>query len=133
MATLKDKLFISINSSLLFFVFNLPFISEIATSILGFNFIKDGCRTKLGFLLSVSLFYIATYLTMTHSNKDVLVKLKHTTYASLLFFFVSNATTLHIFNLFFKSFIDCPKNGTLILHSLIYCILLVGIMYFPDN
>ncbi len=133
MATLKDKLFISFNSSLLFFVFNLPFISEIATSILGIEFTKNGCRTKLGFLLSVSLFFISTYLTMKRSDKDVLVKLKHTTYASLLFFFVSNPTTLHTFNLFFKSFIDCPKNGTLILHSVIYCILLVAIMYFPDN
>ena len=133
MATLGDKIRISFDSSILFFIFNLPFISEIATSITGINFSKDGCTTKLGFLLNTLLFFTSTYFTMNSPKHSKFLKLKHTTYSSLIFFFLSNPTTLHVFNLFFESFVDCPKNGTIALHTIFYCILLVGVMYFPDK
>ncbi len=131
MSTFEDKLKISIGSGALFALANYHGLFK----HFGSTFYDNGCLTAKGVMLQTFVFFIITFLSMRDSSIDTLTKLSHTTYGTLIFFFVSNPSTYKVVgSLLGESFADsngCPKKYGIILHTLLYIAILTGVMYFP--
>ena len=63
--------------------------------------------------------------------KNQLFKLKNTTYGTLIFFLVSNPNIYYFTKKIFN-FNTCRNISMVILHSIIYFFILLGVMYFPE-
>ena len=136
MATLEKKLSISIGSALLFLIINLPKtykITSFLTKLQLFNF-DTNCRTNSGIIIHSFLFFIITYLSMGNSTTRIGVKLKHSIYGTLILYLISSPAFYSITDSLFNiTNNECPNNLSIILHSIIYCISLVAVMYLPEK
>ena len=125
MSTLQAKLLISAGSALLFNIVKLPETNRLITGSL--------CPTDKGILIGVLIFFIITYLSMWSSPQSSGLKLKFTIYGTLLFFLISSPVMFSLTrSLFGNSLTDssgCPTNTGVIIHSLVYMLALVGLMY----
>lgn len=148
MATnLIDKIKISIFSSIIFFIVNLPQVYKITNGFLG-NKIYDtltNCPTKLGLLAHSSAFFLLTFLSMLlplfgkndkkDDGKKLGHKIKHSLYGTLIFFFLSSPAAFSIVGSFLGSQYSnkngCPTLKGILLHSAIYCVSLILVMFLP--
>jgi hypothetical protein len=138
MSTFQQKLKISAGSALLFALMNLPqtykFIDSIIPGISLFN-AATNCPTNLGLLAITVLFFLVTFLSMRGAYVPSGIKLKHSIYGSLIFFFISSPVMYSfVSNLLgrqFASAAGCPSLAGVALHALVYCAALVGVMYLP--
>jgi len=131
MATLEQKVKISLGSSGLFYLLNSSSSFSFISKFLNLNLIENECPTHQGIFVNTMLFFIITYLSMGDPFKKQLFKLKNTTYGTLVYFMISSPTVYYITNKILN-LNECRSTVSLMIHSAIYFILLVGIMYFPE-
>lgn len=137
MATLQTKLNISLGSAFLFAVINSPILYKITTGILPLNLFNNttNCPTNVGLLVHTLVFLAISYLSMGNANIKKGIKLKHSIYGALIFFLISSPTmysfTSSVFGSSIASLSGCPTMFGILLHALIYCAALVGVMYLP--
>jgi hypothetical protein len=133
MSTFNDKLKISISSGVLFAIMNIPQVQSFFGNKI-FNY-STKCLTDSGVIIQVCIFAIITFLTMGRSNINTLTKISHTTYGSLIFFFVSNPFTYKFISSLFGNWVSnsygCPSFQGAVLHTIIYILILISVMYFP--
>ena len=135
MATLRKKMMISLFAANTCLLLNLPgtytFLNKTGISFYNEN---TGCPTHIGLLLITVLFFILTYITMGSSiNKGI--KIKHSLYGTLIFYLVSSPTLYAVMGSILGNKIankeGCPTNIGILLHSFIYFLILVAVMYLP--
>lgn len=134
MSTLQEKLTVSAGSSALFALANLPHAYKLTSSITGLNLWNNSinCPTNLGLIVHALIFFVVTFLTMRNVNVSTKTKIKHSLFGTLLFFTISNPTMFYFTeNLFGKHISNggCPTITGIILHTFVYWLSLVGIMY----
>lgn len=131
MSTLKQKISISVFSAVIFGIFNLPETYNIVGKITSLKLINGLCPTNIGVLLHTFLFCLLSFLTMGDPRKKTLLKLKYSLYGTLIFYFVSSPSLYGLTNKLFKNSTNCPDKIGILLHSIVYCLMLVAIMYLP--
>ena len=131
MATLEQKVKISLGSTGLFFLLNSPNSYKFVSNILNTNLVEDNCPNHLGIFINTLIFFVFTYISMGDPFENSLFKLKNTTYGSLIYFLISSPTIYYLSNKMLN-FKDCRNTVSLLVHSAIYFIILVGVMYFPE-
>jgi len=137
MATRNEKLVISLESSILFFIINHSFFYNITNNILldkTYNKKKE-CRTKIGIIFHAILFCIITYLTMWNSINSEIMKIKNSLYATLLFFFVASPAFTKFLSVVFKGAVskyECQTLTGLVLSTIVYGGFLFGLMHLPN-
>lgn len=123
MATFETKLSISMFSSVLFYFVNYPFSPGVA------------CPKHKQLISNMVIFFMLSFLTMSGSNVKTGTKIKHSLYSSLIFYFVSSPALYSLVgSVFGSSFSDQNGCGTLyglMLHTVVYCCILVAVMYLP--
>jgi len=120
MSTLESKVLISLNSALLFLLMNLPKTYKMLSN--------NKCPTKKSRLVHTFLFATFTFLSMIRSNSEVGIKLKHTIYGTLIYYFLSSPTIYSITSFDY----NCPTTNDVFLHSIVYFLSLIGVMYLPE-
>ena len=138
MATFKQKLMISSSSAALFAIVNLPETYNLTSKIFNLKLLDNNyCPTITGFILHSVVFFIFTYLSMGNATLKIGIKLKHTIYATLIFYLISSPSFASFVNNFlgdkFFSKTGCPTKLGISLNSIIYCAALVGLMYLPEG
>jgi hypothetical protein len=131
MSTLEKKILISLESAGLFFLLNSVDSYKFFGNIFNMNLYSDNCPTKLGVLFNTLIFFITTYLSMGNPFKRKLFKLKNTTYGTLIFYLLSSPAIYYLTS-FLNDNNSCPNNKMIIIHSILYFIILIGVMYFPE-
>lgn len=130
MSTLEKKILISLESAGLFFLLNSVDSYKFFGNIFNMNLYSDNCPTKLGLLFNTLIFFITTYLSMGNPFKRKLFKLKNTTYGTLIYYLLSSPAIYYLTS--FLNDNSCPNNKMILIHSILYFIILVGVMYFPE-
>lgn len=140
MATFNQKLSISAGSAVLFGLVNLPATYKITKSLSGLNLYNGltGCPTSLGLLVHAAVFFAVSYFSMgSNSTVSTGIKIKHSLYGSLIFFLLSNPATFKFVNSLIGGGVadsaGCPSMLGIGLHALVYCAVLVAVMYLPSN
>ena len=129
MSTLEKKVIISLGSTFLFTLVNIPdaykFTSFI-TKLNLFDFVNK-CRTNLGFMVHTIVFFLITYFSMGNPVKEIGIKLKRSIYGTLIYYMLSSPS-------FYSLFTDkCPNMFVIVISSIVYFITLVGLMYLPKE
>ena len=137
MTSFKGKLGISVFSAVLFMVVNLPQTYQLTNKIIPGTILSNGCPTALGLLIHALVFFVVSFLSMGTSDKiETGVKLKHSLYGTLIFFFLSNPVTYKLMGKVFGTNISdtsgCPTFLGILISSILYCASLVGVMYLPN-
>ena len=144
MATFQKKISISLWVALIFAFISHPNTCQILDSNIGFDgklYDSTGaCTTDFGILFMTLLFFIVIlskmYIGKQSDSRDFYVKLQHTFYSTLIYYFIASKPAYKLTSSIFGSSIansdGCPTNMGVLLHSVIYCATLVGVMYFPD-
>ena len=135
MATFQKKLQISIGSAFYFLIINLPQTYKLTNNILPWKTTQNECPTYLGLFTHTFVFFIITFLTMRNSKLKMEIKLKHSLNGTLIFFMLSNPATYSLVAGLFGNKIaynGCPKLTGVLLHTIIYCVFLLSVMYLPD-
>ena len=136
MATLNQKLTISIFSALLFTLVNLPQTYKLTNSLLPYN-LYNNCPTNIGLIVHTIIFFILTFLSMGNPSINTGFKLKNTIYGTLIFYLLSSPAMFSFVGSILGTSISnsngCPTLLGIGLHALVYCAILVGVMYLPDN
>ena len=137
MASFKGKLSISVFSAVLFLVVNLPQTYQLTNKIIPGTVLSNGCPTALGLLVHALVFFGVSFLSMGRSDKiETGVKLKHSLYGTLIFFFLSNPVFYKLMGSMFGNGISdtlgCPTFLGILISSILYCTSLVGVMYLPN-
>lgn len=143
MATLNQKLTISLASAGLFALVNLPctynFTNKLSTDLLKVSLYDEEkrCPTNVGLVVHALVFLLLTYASMYKSGQPNGIKWKHSIYGALIFYLISSPA---VFSVVSKLFGDrfstpdgCPKNEGILLHSLVYAGVLLGVMYLPES
>ena len=107
----------------------------VSGELFNMNLYQNQCPTPSGVLLHVIFFFVITFLSMKNALLDTGVKLKHTIYGSLLFFFLSSPPIF----IFIRNFLGpryansagCPTTIGVFVNAILYCVALVGLMYLP--
>jgi hypothetical protein len=135
MATFTTKFVISLNSAFLFLLVNYP---TFLFNLLGDQFYNKGtkCPTQLGVITRALIFFAISYLSMSSSKVNTGIKLKHSLYGSLIFYLVSSPALYSVVASIVGNSIattdGCPTNLGILVHSAVYCMLLVAVMYLPN-
>ncbi len=136
MSELQKKLYISVFSAFLFVVIYLACTFKLTNSITGINTYEFDCPTNNGILLHTLVFFALTYLSMWNSPVSSNLKLKFTIYGTLIFYFFTSPAMFKLTGSIFGNTIadtqGCPTNYGVLLHALLYCAALTGVMYLPE-
>jgi hypothetical protein len=127
---------ISLGSASTFAVLNLPFTYKLTNRLLPVSTYKNGCPTYAGSLIHTLVFFMVSFLSMMMGESRISygTMLKHSLYGSLIYFLVSSP---HMFSLTKSLFTKtstsdgCPTMTGVLLHSAVYFLVLVGVMYLP--
>lgn len=134
---------ISILGCLSFFgVSQVGFLEKIDEKLPAQTLIIGKCPSHIGHLLQTVLFFIMLLTALIllnicrseeskETNKNLASK---SLFATLLFFFISNGSVYWLTNKLFKGVTDgggagCPTDNGIILHSVVYGLLLFGMLY----
>lgn len=135
MATFQQKLKISLGSAALFALVNLPMAYNLTNNILPTFNKSTNCPTNTGLLVHTIIFFAVTLLSMSRATVDQGTKIKHSFYGALIFFLISSPAmysfTHGLFGNVISSIEGCPTMLGVLLHAIVYCGALVGVMYFP--
>jgi hypothetical protein len=135
MATFGDKLQISAFSAGLFLITNISQTYKLTNNIVPFTTYSrtKQCITYNGLLLHTLIFSLLSFLSMNNKT-NMFVKLKHTLYGSLIYFFLSSPPMYSLTSrLLFGISQAYPDFKQVFLHSIIYCFLLILVMYLPEE
>ncbi|MCJ7638245.1 MAG: hypothetical protein MUO21_12210 [Nitrososphaeraceae archaeon] len=135
MSSFNQKLMISIFSAVLFILVSLPATYNLTNSV-GLNTYSAGCPTYNGLLLHSFVFFLLSFLSMWSSNASTGLKVKFSLYGTLIFFLISSPAMYSLTSSLFGNSIangGCPTTTGIILHALVYCAALVGVMYLPNE
>ncbi len=138
MATFSQKLGISLGSAALFAIVNMPGTYKFTDNILVFDTYNatTNCPTNIGLIIHAIVFFALTFLTMGNPLENTGIKLKHSIYGALIFFLVSSPAVFSLVgSILGRQFADangCPTTQGVLLHALVYCAALVGVMYLPE-
>ena len=137
MASLNKKVMISLNSSILFLILNLPQTYQAVNNILG-NIVyneQTKCPTNVGLIVHTLVFFAITYLGMGKSSINRGIKFKHSLYGTLIFYLIASPALFSVVGTLLGDWVSnkdgCPTIEGILLHSLVFCIALVGVMYLP--
>lgn len=137
MATLQEKIAISANSAVLFYLLNLPFTYKLTNRLFSNTLYntKTNCPTTIGLLVHTLIFFLITFLTMGNLRERNLIKLKHSLTGTAIFFIVSSPMIYSLMSLLLgkqvASLGGCQTLLGSLLHALIYFSILLAIMYLP--
>tara|TARA_B110000208_G_C11777134_1_gene432467 strand:+ start:34 stop:444 length:411 start_codon:yes stop_codon:yes gene_type:complete len=136
MSTFEKKVLISIKSAILFLLVNLPNTFKLTSKLLKLNLYNKYCVTNLGLIIHTLVFFSLTYLSMSKSKINKLIKLKHSIYGTLIYYLLSSPAIYYISYLLFGNIVSningCYTINGLLIHSVLYCLSLIGIMYLPN-
>lgn len=139
MSTFQEKLLIGSKSAILFALVNLPIVYKFINDGTGFNLYntQTNCPTNAGLLISAILFFILTFLSMRYAPLSNGLKLKFSIYGTLIFYLIASPAMFSFVASIFGNNIaspsGCPTHFGIVLHALVYCIALVGVMYLPPE
>lgn len=139
MTTFNQKLTISMNSALLFGLINLPQVYKLTDNLLPQNLYNHmiSCPTNMGLIVHTIIFFVLTFLSMGILKENIGIKLKHTIYGTLIFYLISSPAFFSfvgsILGQQFSNANGCPTLLGVGLHSLVYCAILVAVMYLPEK
>jgi hypothetical protein len=135
MATFHKTLQLSVGSAILFMVVHLPQTYKRTSKIFPWKTISNRCPTHLGILFHTLVFFLLTFFSMGNVKIQTGIKLKHSLYGTLIYFLLSNPATYYfVSNLLGTQFANnkgCPSVIGVLLHSVIYCMFLLAVMYLP--
>ena len=132
MSTFEQKLNISFNSAILFYLINLPFTYNLTSNLINTTLISMNCPANLGIILHTLVFFIITYLSMSSAKINEGIKIKHSLYGTLIYYFISSPAFYTSINMIFNIGATCPNDCGLLLLSILYCFALVSVMYLPN-
>jgi len=150
--TLKQKVLASFASAAIFVIVSHPETYKLTDSLVNtiggrsvFNNMSR-CPTIMGSFIHMIIFFILTYVAMTirqqfkKDEDDRLPRklaLKYTFYSTLIWFLVANPQTFKLVNSLTGNLVanagGCPNNTGVMVHSIVYFALLVGVMYLPKD
>ncbi|ARF10059.1 hypothetical protein Indivirus_11_3 [Indivirus ILV1] len=139
MSTFQQKLIISICSAALFILVTLPQTYKLTSSLTSLNLYNPDteCPTNLGLILHTLVFFVLTYLSMWNAPHSAGLKLKFSIYGTLIFYLISSPAMFSLMNSILGNKVatpsGCPTMTGILLHSLVYCFALVGVMYLPPE
>ena len=138
MTTLEQKVGISFGSAILFAGINMPQTYGVSNSILNGvvgPLVKDGCPTHVGLLIHTLIFGLITFLTMGNIGKNTWLKVKYSFYGTLIFFLLSSQTVYSIVGRITgtSSKDGCPSVTGVLIHAVVYFMVLMAAMYFPND
>lgn len=139
MSTFQEKLIISVFSAALFILVTLPATYKLTTSLTTLNLYNQGtnCPTNLGLLLHTLVFFVLTYLSMWNAPHSSGLKLKFSIYGTLIFYLISSPAMFSFMNSILgdrvASSTGCPTITGILIHSFVYCMVLIGVMYLPPE
>ena len=125
--SLLQKIQISINSGILFAFINSHVLLKCIKNLSNQSVVPNDIDHIVNFVV----FAFIPYMSMGYGELSTLEKIKNTTYGSLLYFLISNPIIHRTFGLLGKN--ECLTNAGLFLITIIYIILLICLMYFPDS
>lgn len=139
MSSLKDKIFISLLSAAVFVVVNLPQTYKLTDKVLPFDTWSESDKspTDLGRVAHTLVFFSLTLLSMLKSDQDMMVKVKHSLYATLIFFAMSSKTFSGLTKPVVKKLVGSDyeiedDSVPLVLYNAsLYFVALVAVMYLP--
>lgn len=132
MSNFNQKLAISLNSAILFYIINHPTTYNFTSSLLDRTLIALNCPTNLGIILHTIIFFFITYYSMNNAKINEGIKIKHSLYGTLIYFFISSQAFYSFIQLILNiNLSNCPSNLGIIMLSIIYCFSLVAVMYLP--
>jgi hypothetical protein len=137
MATFNQKLAISAGSALTVGLVSLPQIYKLTNSLLGLNLFNEGtnCPTMLGHVAHTLVFMLITFLTMGNVKEKTWIKVKHTLYGGLIMYFLTSPAVYALVGgvLGTADAAGCPSMMGILLHSVVYMLALVAVMYLPEK
>jgi hypothetical protein len=95
------------------------------------------CPTNVGLLTHALVFFALTFLSMrSASYVSDGVKLKHSIYGTLIFYLISSPAMYSFVASILGSSVaspaGCPTVMGVVIHSLVFCAALIGVMYLPN-
>lgn len=136
MATFQQKLSISIGSAVLFAAVNLAQTYQFTNNFFPTFDPVTGCPTANGQLIHTAVFFLLSFITMGDPRVDTGNKIKNSLYGSLIFFLLTSpamyAFTSSIFGPSIATPQGCPTLLGVLLHTVVYCLALVAVMYLPN-
>lgn len=145
--SIQEKAFYALISAVIFVLVSNQYTYRAVDFVLGnSNLIAvEGCPTTIGLFLHSLVFFLVQYLVMWYfdSRKPVdqqiskTLMAKYSFYGTLLFFIASNPETYKLVNMIglgkLGTSAGCPNVGGLLLHTVVFFLLVFGVMFFPKD
>jgi hypothetical protein len=151
--TVIKKSLLSLVDTVFFFIISNPFTYKLVNKIFGLirpNLIWDeigGCPTTIGYFIHVLVYFLINFISMflmkmlKMNDLSLGLMFKFTFIGTLIYVLFSNNQTYKLTSGILGNVIDsntiavngCPKNLGIILHSGVFFITLLAMMYLPDD
>lgn len=138
--TLVDKARISLSVAILFIIVSHPEVAKLLNNVLPVWNNQMQCKTNFGVFIHTLLFFLLNIGQMLIGDKNnerlsLGLKVKYSFWSTLMFFVLSNEQTYKLMNNLYSVAGDsgCPNDVGIIIHSVVYFLLLVGVMYLPPD
>lgn len=143
----QKKLVISFTDAVFFFLVNLPetykFVDSLIPNVKLYDHSKN-CPTLYGQLLHTLVFSLINFVQMNISDYmyeekklSLGLKIKYTIYGGLLFFLLSSPVVYKLVGQLTNGIVadnnGCPSYTGVVVHSVVYGLALLSLMYLPDN
>ncbi len=137
----KNKMFYSFLSSLVFIAVSLPQIYSATNKLTNVDFEIADCPTSIGHLVHTLVFFLLIvamiFIINRYFNENELLSygqiVNYSLTSALVFYLVSNSELYALTSELFTGTINgCPNIGAILLHSIVYGLILFGIMYLPN-
>lgn len=137
----KNKMFYSFLSSLVFIAVSLPQIYNATDKLTNVDFEIADCPTSIGHLVHTLVFFLLIvamiFIINRYFNENELLSygqiVNYSLTSALVFYLVSNSELYALTSELFTGTISgCPNIGAILLHSIVYGLILFGIMYLPN-